>query len=250
MTEIRSAATNGGRSAAGDLAPARDRLSARQPRHRLRAADRGPVAGARVGPRHAHAARWSPHEQAAIAMAHGYWLATGRPLAVMVHVNVGLANTLMGVINAARDNVPLLLLSGRTPFGEGGRTGCARPADPLGPGDARPGRDAARAGEVGLRAAPARAGARADRPGAGDRHEPADGAGLPVAAARGPVRRDRRRHAARDGRASSRRLRPCPAPAAIEEAAAMLAAAAQAAGDHAARRRLPGRLRRAGAASP
>ena len=61
-------------------------------------------------------------------MAHGYWLATGRPLAVMVHVNVGLANTLMGVINAARDNVPLLLLSGRTPFGESGRTGCARPA--------------------------------------------------------------------------------------------------------------------------
>ncbi|MFL5338093.1 MAG: thiamine pyrophosphate-requiring protein [Geminicoccaceae bacterium] len=63
------------------------------------------------------------HEQAAVAMAHGYWLTTGRPLAVMVHVNVGLANTLMGVINAARDNVPLLLLSGRTPFGEGGRTG-------------------------------------------------------------------------------------------------------------------------------
>lgn len=63
------------------------------------------------------------HEQAAIAMAHGYWLATGRPLAVMVHVTVGLANTLMGVINAARDNVPLLLLSGRTPFGEVGRLG-------------------------------------------------------------------------------------------------------------------------------
>ena len=63
------------------------------------------------------------HEQAAIAMAHGYWLATGRPLALMVHVNVGLANTLMGVINAARDHVPLLLLSGRTPIGEGGRTG-------------------------------------------------------------------------------------------------------------------------------
>jgi acetolactate synthase-1/2/3 large subunit len=64
-----------------------------------------------------------PHEQAAIAMAHGYWLATGRPQAVMVHVNVGLANTLMGVINAARDQVPLLLLSGRTPFGEGERLG-------------------------------------------------------------------------------------------------------------------------------
>jgi acetolactate synthase-1/2/3 large subunit len=64
-----------------------------------------------------------PHESAAIAMAHGYWLTTGRPQAVMVHVNVGLANTVMGVINAARDNVPLLLLSGRTPAGEGGRTG-------------------------------------------------------------------------------------------------------------------------------
>lgn len=64
------------------------------------------------------------HESAAVAMAHGYWLATGRPQAVMVHVNVGLANTLMGVINAARDNVPLLLLSGRTPIGErAGRTG-------------------------------------------------------------------------------------------------------------------------------
>jgi len=56
-------------------------------------------------------------------MAHGHWLACGRPLAVMVHVNVGLANALMGVINAARDNVPLLLMSGRTPLGEAGRTG-------------------------------------------------------------------------------------------------------------------------------
>ena len=63
------------------------------------------------------------HELAAIAMAHGHWLATGRPLAVMVHVNVGLANGLMGIINAARDNVPMLILSGRTPLGEGGRTG-------------------------------------------------------------------------------------------------------------------------------
>lgn len=63
------------------------------------------------------------HELAAISMAHGYWLATGRPLAVMVHVNVGLANGLMGIINAARDNVPMLVLSGRTPLGESGRTG-------------------------------------------------------------------------------------------------------------------------------
>ena len=32
------------------------------------------------------------HETAAVAMAHGYYLVTGRPQAVMVHVNVGLAN--------------------------------------------------------------------------------------------------------------------------------------------------------------
>jgi acetolactate synthase-1/2/3 large subunit len=64
-----------------------------------------------------------PHESAAVAMAHGYWLTTGRPQAVMVHVSVGLANTVMGLINAARDNVPMLLLSGRTPVSEGERTG-------------------------------------------------------------------------------------------------------------------------------
>lgn len=63
------------------------------------------------------------HESAAIAMAHGYWLTSGRPQAVMFHVNVGLANAIMGVINAARDNVPMLVLSGRTPLGEAGRVG-------------------------------------------------------------------------------------------------------------------------------
>lgn len=64
-----------------------------------------------------------PHETAAIAMAHGYYLVTGRPQAVMVHVNVGLANAAMGVINAASDNIPVLVLSGRTPITERGRKG-------------------------------------------------------------------------------------------------------------------------------
>jgi acetolactate synthase I/II/III large subunit len=63
------------------------------------------------------------HETVAIGMAHGYYLATGRPQAVMVHVNVGAANALMGVINAARDNVPILFTSGRTPITEAGRLG-------------------------------------------------------------------------------------------------------------------------------
>ncbi len=64
-----------------------------------------------------------PHETAAVAMAHGYWLVTGRPQAVMMHVNVGLANGLMGIINAARENVPMLVLSGRTPLTESGHLG-------------------------------------------------------------------------------------------------------------------------------
>lgn len=64
-----------------------------------------------------------PHETVAVAMAHGYYLVTGRPQAVMVHVNVGLANSLMGLINAAADNVPILMCSGRTPATETGRLG-------------------------------------------------------------------------------------------------------------------------------
>lgn len=65
----------------------------------------------------------APHETAAVAMAHGYYMATGRPQAVMVHVNVGLANALMGVINAASDNIPIFMMAGRTPFTEGARHG-------------------------------------------------------------------------------------------------------------------------------
>lgn len=64
-----------------------------------------------------------PHETASVAMAHGYYLVTGRLQATMLHVNVGLANALMGVINAASDNVPVIVLSGRTPITEHARPG-------------------------------------------------------------------------------------------------------------------------------
>ena len=59
-----------------------------------------------------------PHENAAVAMAHGYYMITGRPQAVMVHTNVGTANTLNALIDASRDNVPLILMAGRTPLTE------------------------------------------------------------------------------------------------------------------------------------
>jgi acetolactate synthase-1/2/3 large subunit len=64
-----------------------------------------------------------PHEHAAVAMAHGYTLVTGRPQAVMLHVNVGLANSINALIDASRDRVPLLLTSGRTPITEAGPHG-------------------------------------------------------------------------------------------------------------------------------
>lgn len=64
-----------------------------------------------------------PHETAGVAMAHGFYLVTGEPQAVMVHVNVGLANAAMGAINAASDNVPILIMSGRTPITESGHKG-------------------------------------------------------------------------------------------------------------------------------
>jgi acetolactate synthase-1/2/3 large subunit len=64
-----------------------------------------------------------PHETAAMGMAHGYYLVTGKPQAVMVHVNVGLGNCVMGIVNAAQENIPMLVMSGRTPVTEFGRAG-------------------------------------------------------------------------------------------------------------------------------
>src|SRR3989304_9318784 len=59
-----------------------------------------------------------PHENTAMHMAIGYFLVTGRPEAVMVHVNAGPANGLNGLLNAAGGHVPLLLPAGRTPTNE------------------------------------------------------------------------------------------------------------------------------------
>lgn len=64
-----------------------------------------------------------PHEHAAVSMAHGYYMATGSAQAVMVHTNVGLANSVLGVINAAAEQVPMFVCSGRTPVTEQGRLG-------------------------------------------------------------------------------------------------------------------------------
>ena len=67
--------------------------------------------------------RLIPHENAAVAMAHGVYMVSGRPQAVMVHTNVGTGNTINALINAARDNVPMVLMAGRSPVTETGHHG-------------------------------------------------------------------------------------------------------------------------------
>ncbi len=59
-----------------------------------------------------------PHEIPLISMAHGYYLATGRVQAAMVHVGVGTANALGAVMGAQRSRIPLLFFAGRTPVTE------------------------------------------------------------------------------------------------------------------------------------
>ena len=63
------------------------------------------------------------HENLAVGMAHGYTMVTGRPQAVMLHVSVGAANAVCALMNAARDNIPMLFTAGRTPLFEQGRRG-------------------------------------------------------------------------------------------------------------------------------
>jgi acetolactate synthase I/II/III large subunit len=61
-----------------------------------------------------------PHENLAVAMAYGYALVSGRAQAVMMHVNVGTANAVCGLINASRARIPMLVAAGRTPYTEFG----------------------------------------------------------------------------------------------------------------------------------
>jgi acetolactate synthase-1/2/3 large subunit len=64
-----------------------------------------------------------PHEFVAVSMAHGYYMISGEPQVVMVHVIVGTANASGGIMNAARANVPIIFSAGRTPITEAGFVG-------------------------------------------------------------------------------------------------------------------------------
>ncbi|MGQ0676801.1 MAG: thiamine pyrophosphate-binding protein [Rhodospirillales bacterium] len=50
------------------------------------------------------------HEESAVAIAHGYAKAAGRPMAVALHSNVGLMHSSMAIFNAWCDRAPILIL--------------------------------------------------------------------------------------------------------------------------------------------
>ena len=57
-----------------------------------------------------------PHENTAAHMAAGYSLVTGRGQGVLVHVDVGTANTANGMHNLFRSRLPVLLMAGKAPY--------------------------------------------------------------------------------------------------------------------------------------
>jgi acetolactate synthase-1/2/3 large subunit len=57
-----------------------------------------------------------PHENTAAHMAAGYALVTGRGQGVLVHVDVGTANTATAMHNMFRSRLPVLLMAGKAPY--------------------------------------------------------------------------------------------------------------------------------------
>ena len=52
------------------------------------------------------------HEESAVAMCHGYYKASGKPLMTLVHGTVGLQHATMAVYNAWCDRVPVIIMGG------------------------------------------------------------------------------------------------------------------------------------------
>jgi thiamine pyrophosphate-dependent acetolactate synthase large subunit-like protein len=55
------------------------------------------------------------HEEHAVSIAHGWAKVTGRPMAVVLHANVGLMHAAMAIYNAWCDRVPVLILGATGP---------------------------------------------------------------------------------------------------------------------------------------
>lgn len=56
------------------------------------------------------------HEENAVAIAHGYYKACGRPMAVALHSNVGLMHAAMAIFNAWCDRAPMLIIGAQGPM--------------------------------------------------------------------------------------------------------------------------------------
>lgn len=52
------------------------------------------------------------HEEVAVAMAHGYFKTTGKPMIALMHSTVGLQHAAMAVFNAWCDKVPVIVMGG------------------------------------------------------------------------------------------------------------------------------------------
>jgi thiamine pyrophosphate-dependent acetolactate synthase large subunit-like protein len=52
------------------------------------------------------------HEEASVAMAHGYAKIEGKPMACMMHTTVGLQHASMAIYNAFADRVPIFMMTG------------------------------------------------------------------------------------------------------------------------------------------
>jgi thiamine pyrophosphate-dependent acetolactate synthase large subunit-like protein len=52
------------------------------------------------------------HEESSVAIAHGYYKASGKPMAMMAHGSVGIQHAAMAVYNAWCDRVPVMLIGG------------------------------------------------------------------------------------------------------------------------------------------
>jgi benzoylformate decarboxylase/acetolactate synthase-1/2/3 large subunit len=61
------------------------------------------------------------HEEIAVGIAHGYWKATGRPMAVFVHDLVGLQHASMALFNASVDRAAMVVVGGVGPRDESQR---------------------------------------------------------------------------------------------------------------------------------
>ena len=60
----------------------------------------------------------STFESVSLAAAHAYWKMTGRPQAIFVHVDAGTQNLGAMVHNVLRDRAGVVVIAGKTPYGE------------------------------------------------------------------------------------------------------------------------------------